>query len=195
MIEKIYREKVKYPFSKENLIKKIYQNVSLFQHESKYEYPGIQTNILLKCKEIDYILNYGAEKCKELFYKDSNIEDVTYAIYPWSFISRNETTASHFHNHDMFAPNVKKSIKSNYTFIYYVQIPNNLKDNDGKLFIVDEEQQYQITILPEENELIILPAHIYHRPETAIHSNVDRIVIAATILFDFPNLKEKKTLL
>ena len=126
--------------SKENLVKKIYQNVSLFENELKYKSPGIQTNILLKCKEIDYILNYGAEKCKELFYKDSNIEDVTYAIYPWSFISRNETTASHFHNHDMFAPNVKKSIKSNYTFIYYVQIPNNLKDNDGKLFIVDEEQ-------------------------------------------------------
>ena len=188
------REKINYPFSKENLIKKIYQNLSLFEHESRYEYPGIQTNILLKCKEIDYILNYGAEKCKELFYKDSNIEDVTYAIYPWSFISRNETTASHFHNHDMFAPNVKKSIKSNYTFIYYVQIPNNLKDNDGKLIIIDEQQQ-QIDILPEENELIILPAHLYHRPETAINSNIDRIVIAATILFDFPNLKENKTLL
>jgi hypothetical protein len=188
------REKINYPFSKENLIKKIYQNLSLFEHESRYEYPGIQTNILLKCKEIDYILNYGAEKCKELFYKDKNIEDVTYAIYPWSFISRNETTASHFHNHDMFAPKVQKSIKSNYTFIYYVQIPNNLKDNDGKLIIIDEEQQH-ISILPEENELIILPAHLYHRPETAINSNIDRIVIAATVLFDLPILKEKKTLM
>lgn len=194
MIEKMYREKVNYPFSKENLIKKIYQNVSLFEDESKYEHPGIQTNILLKCKEIDYILNYGAEKCKNIFCKDSNIEDIPYAIYPWSFISRNETTASHFHNHDKFAPNVKKSIKSNYTFIYYVQVPNNLKENDGKLIIINDEKQ-QIAILPEEDELIILPAHVYHRPETAIYSNIDRIVIAATILFDFPNLKEKKTLL
>jgi len=194
MIDKIYREKIKYPFSKENLIKKIYQNVSLFKHESKYETPGIQTNILLKCKEIDYILNYGAEKCKELFYKDSNIEDITYALYPWIFISKNETTASHFHNHNMFAPEVQNSIKSNYTFIYYVQIPNNLKDNDGKLIIIDEEQQ-QIAILPEENELIILPAYVYHRPETSVNSNIDRIVIAATVLFDLPNLKEKKTLL
>lgn len=193
MIDKIYREKIEYPFPKENLIKKIYQNVSLFKHESKYETPGIQTNILLKCKEIDYILNYSAEKCKELFYKDSNIEDITYALYPWIFISKNETTASHFHNHNMFAPEVQTSIKSNYTFIYYVQIPNNLKDNDGKLIIIDEQQQ--IAILPQENELIILPAHVYHRPETSINSNIDRIVIAATILFDFPNLKEKKTLL
>ena len=36
MIDKIYKEKVNYPFSKENLIKKIYQNVSLFENELKY---------------------------------------------------------------------------------------------------------------------------------------------------------------
>jgi hypothetical protein len=189
------REKVNYPFSKENLIKKIYQNVSLIENESTYLTPGIQTNILLKCKEIDYILNYGVEKCKELFYKDSNIEDVTYAIYPWIFISRNETTQSHYHHHNLFAPNVYKSIKNNYTFTYYVQMPNNLKDNDGKLFYINEEERTQTAFLPEENELVIFPANVLHRPETAINSTLDRIVIAANVLFDIPTLKEKKTLM
>jgi GT2 family glycosyltransferase len=27
-----------------------------------YDYPGIQTELILKCKEIDYILNFGVEK-------------------------------------------------------------------------------------------------------------------------------------
>jgi hypothetical protein len=49
--------------------------------------------------------------------------------------------------------------------------------------------------LPEENELVIFPADVYHRPDTSINSTIDRIVIAGNVLFDFPILKEKKTLM
>jgi hypothetical protein len=194
MIDKIFREKIKYPYEKDILIKKIHQNVSLFNNESSYITPGIQTNIILKCKEIDFILNYGVKKCIELFKKDKNVEEVDYCLYPWIFISRNENTQSHYHNHTMFSPHVKKSIESNYTFTYYVQMPNNLNGNDGKLFFVDNEDNVQRMFLPEENELIIFPADVYHRPDTSINSTIDRIVIAANVLFDFPILKEKKTL-
>ena len=195
MIEKIYREKINYPFSKENLIKKIHQNVSLFKYEPSHIFPGIQTNTILKCKEIDYILNYGVKKCIELFKKDKKVEEVDYCLYSWIFISRDENTQSHYHNHTQFSPHVKKSIESNYTFTYYVQMPNNLNGNDGKLFFLNQYDNVEITFLPEENELVIFPANLYHRPETSINSNIDRIVIAGNILFDFPNLKENKTLL
>jgi len=195
MIEKIYREKINYPFSKENLIKKIHQNVSLFKYEPSHISPGIQTNTILKCKEIDYILNYGVKKCVELFKKDKKVEEVDYCLYSWIFISRDENTQSHYHNHTQFSPQVKKSIESNYTFTYYVQMPNNLDGNDGKLFFLNQDDNVEMTFLPEENELVIFPANLYHRPETSINSNIDRIVIAGNILFDFPNLKENKTLL
>jgi hypothetical protein len=95
----------------------------------------------------------------------------------------------------MFSPHVKKSIESNYTFTYYVQMPNNLNGNDGKLFFVDNEDNVQRMFLPEENELVIFPADVYHRPDTSINSTIDRIVIAGNVLFDFPILKEKKTLM
>jgi hypothetical protein len=52
MIDKIFREKIKYPYEKDVLIKKIHQNVSLFNNESSYITPGIQTNIILKCKKL-----------------------------------------------------------------------------------------------------------------------------------------------
>jgi len=74
-------------------------------------------------------------------------------------------------------------------------MPNNLDGNDGKLFFLNQDDNVEITFLPEENELVIFPANLYHRPETSINSNIDRIVIAGNILFDFPNLKENKTLL
>jgi hypothetical protein len=195
MIDKIYREKIKYPYEKEILIKKIHQNVSLFYHEPSHISPGIQTNIVLSCKEIDFILNYGVKKCIELFKKDKKVEEVDYCLYPWLFISRNENTQSHYHNHTMFAPHIKKSIESNCTFTYYVQMPNNLTGNDGKLFFMDKEDNVQRMFLPEENELVIFPADVHHRPETSINSTIDRIVIAGNVLFDFPILKEKKTIL
>jgi hypothetical protein len=195
MIDKIYREKIKYPYQKEILIKKIHQNVSLFKYEPSHLHPGIQANIILKCKEIDFILNYGVKKCIELFKKDKNIDEVDYCLYSWIFISRNENTQSHYHNHTSFSPQVKKSVESNCTFTYYVQMPNNLKENDGKLFFVNQEDNTELTFLPEENEFVIFPADVYHRPETSINSTIDRIVIAGNVLFDFPILKEKKTIL
>ena len=195
MIEKIHREKIKYPYEKETLIKKIHQNISLFNHTPSHEYPGIQTNIILKCKEIDFILNCGIEKCIELFKKDKKVEEVDYCLNSWVFISRNENIQSYYHNHIQFSPQVKKSIETNYTFTYYVQMPNNLNENDGKLFFLNQKDNVEMMFLPEENELVIFPADLYHRPETSIYSDIDRIVIAGNILFDLPDFKQKKTLL
>jgi hypothetical protein len=189
----VHRYKINFPFVKEDLIRKIYENTGLFYHNLSYEYPGIQTELILKCKEIDYILNFGVEKCKELFYKDKNIENVDYCIYPWVFILRNDTTQAHFHNHTEFSKATKSSVISDYTFTYYAQMPNNLEKKDGRLGFLYNEQN--VLILPEEDELFVFPAKLYHRPETSINSDKDRIVIAANVLFTIPTLKNKKTLM
>jgi hypothetical protein len=74
-------------------------------------------------------------------------------------------------------------------------MPNNLNENDGKLFFLNQKDNVEMMFLPEENELVIFPADLYHRPETSIYSDIDRIVIAGNILFDLPDFKQKKTLL
>jgi hypothetical protein len=189
----VHRYKINFPFVKEDLIRKIYENTGLFYHNLSYEYPGIQTELILKCKEIDYILNFGVEKCKELFYKDKNIENTDYCIYPWALILRSDTTQSHWHNHIEFSKTVKSSVISDYTFTYYAQMPNNLEKKDGRLGFIHNEQD--ILILPEEDELFVFPAGLYHRPETSPNSDKDRVVIAANVLFTIPPFKNKKTLM
>ena len=84
------------------------------------------------------------------------------------------------------------SFKPYYTWVYYVQMPNNLEGDDGVLFIEDSNKKLH-KFLPEEDELIIFDANIPHGPNSSYKSDKDRIVIAGNVGFEY--IKDKKTLL
>lgn len=66
-----------------------------------------------------------------------------------------------------------------YAFTYYVQIPNNLQDNEGKIgFRVGERTTY---VLPNEGDLLIFPGDVLHRAEEALNSTIERLVIAGQL--------------
>ena len=77
------------------------------------------------------------------------------------------------------------------TFVYYIQMPNILKGDDGVLYILGDNQ-IEHKFLPEENDLIIMPGDLPHAPNNAPLSNIDRIVIAGNIGFQY--IKKEKTL-
>lgn len=78
----------------------------------------------------------------------------------------------------------------NYTFVFYVQMPDNLSNDDGKLFIKDKDG-VEFGILPEVGDLIILEGDVPHAPVDAPNSTKDRIVIAGNVIFK--NIKTTKT--
>lgn len=189
----IYKSKLALPFNKDILIKKIYQNVVLDNLYSSPTAPGVQSFINIRSKEIDYILNYGVNKCKEIFFgKKDNLEDYDYLLNSWVYISRDDNTFTHYHNHVQFDLRFPL-LKTNLTFVYYIQMPNNLEGDDGKLFF--KSNQYETSILPEEGELIIFDSELLHKPELARKSTIDRIVIAGNVVFDITDTKIKKTIL
>jgi hypothetical protein len=71
-------------------------------------------------------------------------------------------------------------------------MPNNLKGDDGVLYIEGIEKKLY-KILPKEDELIIFNADIPHGPNSAYNSTKDRIVLAGNVGFEY--IKDKKTLL
>jgi hypothetical protein len=92
----------------------------------------------------------------------------------WAYISDNKNVYSGFHTHD------KKNyttIPLQWTYTYYVQMPDNLVGDDGKLlFKLDDNSIY--SILPQIGDLLIFPTTLLHTPMTNTQSNIERIVFA-----------------
>jgi len=76
----------------------------------------------------------------------------------------------------------------NYTWVYYLQMPNNLSGEEGKLN-VEGWGNY----LPMVGDLVILDGNTYHSVFEAPNSTVDRIVLAGNVAIQ--NNKTKRSLM
>jgi hypothetical protein len=74
-----------------------------------------------------------------------------------------------------------------YTFICYLQMPNNLKGDDGLLFIKDTNSTIY-SYLPNEGDILIINGDTIHAPNYAFNSDKDRIVLAGNIHFANKNI-------
>jgi hypothetical protein len=83
-------------------------------------------------------------------------------------------------------------IDPDFTYVTYIQMPNNLSDNHGVLYMRDLEGKI-FHYLPEEGDIIIMKGEIDHVPNHAPQSTVDRIVMAGNVTL--VNDKTIKTLL
>ena len=80
----------------------------------------------------------------------------------------------------------------NYTFVYYLQMPDNLENNEGTLIIGGKEGR-RYYIMPEVCDLIIMDGTLEHSPNKSPNSTKDRIVIAGNVGLEY--VKEKVSLI
>jgi hypothetical protein len=152
-------------------------------------------------QEINEIINNILLECKNLFDKNNEykiLEDLWINIVRINPLQRNRKYTKFddlfYHNHHelngthgLFVPQ--------YTFVFYLQMPNNLKDDEGYLFIKDSENNIH-GILPNENEALIFNGNIPHGPHYAPNSTKNRVVIAGNVGFEKKyNHKNIKTFL
>ena len=86
------------------------------------------------------------------------------------------------HNH-IDLQKLVNSFYPTYTFVFYAQMPDNLKDNEGTLIIGGKNGQLYY-YLPEEGDLLIMEGHLPHSPNKSPNSTKDRIVIASNVGFE-----------
>lgn len=146
--------------------------------------------------ELDNILNFSMNSVISLYNKPYNILstdvwiNVVRAGKPKQDIF-NSLGQINFHRHTELNEIVGKPIP-NYTFVSYIQIPNNLSGDDGVLFLKDEDNEIH-KYLPKVGECLIMDADIPHVPNMAENSNIDRIVLAGNVRFEM--IKKQKTML
>lgn len=157
-------------------------------------------SISLKTDGVGDIIDFGVEQCTELFKNNNGLTYNERWADIWINRIKNETTYQKvttstenaaYHIHTELSNNLKK-FKPNYTFVYYVQMPDNLTGNEGALLIKNSKGDIY-TYHPKEFDFIIMDAAIPHSPLGAPNSTKDRLVIAGNI--GFLNTKIEKSLI
>ena len=150
-------------------------------------------NILINNNWLDKICQSGINQCKRLY------EDKFNKVYTsaWINVVRSKDPVqpkfmnSKYHIHTDLQLKID-SFYPHYTYVYYIQMPDVMFDEDGVLYIqgMDEIEYW---IRPEEDDLIILPGHLPHAISPAFYSTIDRIVMAGNVGFEY--VKQNKTLI
>lgn len=152
--------------------------------------------------KLDEIVQIGINACKKLYeekkitYNKINTDawvNVVRANNPVQIQFKHEELkgVDKFHVHTEINKE-NKSFIPHYTYVYYIQMPDVMNDEDGVLYFKGENKK-EYWIRPEEDDLIIMEADMPHSPNSAPKSTIDRIVIAGNVGFDF--IKKQKSLI
>jgi len=148
-------------------------------------------------KKLDEIVQIGVNECKKL-YNEKNVVYNKVNTEAWINVVRSKdpvqtkySNGKKYHIHTEINKE-QKEFAPHYTYVYYIQMPDIMEDEDGVLYFKgDDEKEYWIR--PEEDDLIIMNANMPHHPNSAPKSTLDRIVMSGNVGFEF--IKNQKSLI
>jgi len=177
------------------LLNEIYINKKYLFFDREYNdemlhLPGIQmTTDLLVSDQITFLKKLGFDTTKYIHEQETN--DVVYGGLQtsWIYISAPSNPVTKYHDHLLFSQK-EKNIPTHFTWIYYVQLPDNCKDYEGHIFFKspnlghrdDDEEAY--SFFPEQGYLYMWDSEIPHRPALSPNSTLDRVVMAGNVNFN-----------
>ena len=175
-------------YSKENLIKEILINIDIdmMARKSLPESPGIQSDIIIRGGEVDKVTTFINDLIIKKVYGEKSFP---FAFKNWVYLSESSNNYTFYHQHIDMA---QMRTKGEWTWTLYIQMPDNLTKNEGKLlFMLDDESIHEI--LPNEGDLLVFPANILHKPQLNKKSSKPRIVLGGILSkIDFSKNYNKK---
>jgi len=171
-------------FSKEKLISKLYRNTYFHRWEDmRVEKPGIQSEMKLRSPEIAEITDVSRKMVQQV-QRDWRLLNTDTLESHWIYISGNDNPYAPWHKHEHVA--MVNGINPHWTYVYYVEMPENLEGTDGRLYFrQDHDIEKEYWILPREGTFLVFPSLLEHKPETAQKSAKKRIVMAGNYWFDY----------
>ncbi len=150
-----------------------------------------------KTNKVIEIVKMGVDECVRL-YLNNNISFNKINVESWINRVRhtNPVQPEYWRDDDKYHTHTDISKKlnlfyPNFTFVYYIQMPDIMNGDDGMLYFKSKEG-IEYCIRPEEDELIIMEGDMPHSPKASPDSTIDRIVIAGNV--GFTNIKKEKSL-
>ena len=192
----IYKIKYDWKYSKDDFIKRTNQirkfnlNYEIMKNnkvklvDKKYFY------FIFNCEEFVDLNNFVINKCKIIQKSFAN----EWAIDNWVFVADGYTQSDlehnrlindgiisyEWHKHPYVYTN-NPLIKTDFTFCFYIQIPDNLIDKEGNIAF-KTESGIETFLTPEEGDIIIFSGDLWHTPVGMLSAkNKDRVLIAGNI--------------
>jgi hypothetical protein len=206
----IWKTKLNLVEDKSKLLKESYELIKSMPENNTdgYGYKQVWNNNLnfigdiIVRNTIDKVMKNGIDSCKEL-YKEYDTPYNKINIDTWvNMVRSKDPVQIEYKNNELNGSNKyhihteinkqKKSFVPDYTYVYYIQMPDVMDEEDGVLYFKGKNGN-EYWIRPEEDDLIIMHGDMPHVPNSAPKSTVDRIVIAGNVGFDF--IKKEKSLL
>jgi hypothetical protein len=203
----IYRSLYPYDFSKDKMIYAVKQNEEMFGY-TKEGYGG-QSVLFMDNPEFTKIRNYGIEVCKKLSNINETEWDGSYLIKTWAFhISEklkeyyrnasfalkykklNQQPKDSYHRHP-FVMDEYPHIKNEWSFCFYLKMPTDLTNEEGKFTIIDKDDNV-FSIEVKEGDMLFFKPDVAHRPHPIPNSAQERISLCSNLTFTLPNLNKTK---
>ena len=148
--------------------------------------------------KLDVICQFGIDICKNIYSEQFNREFNKVNTDTWVNVVRSkEPVQENFYNEKQkyhVHTDINKKMKSfvpDYTYVYYIQMPNVMEGEDGVLYFKGSDDK-EYWIRPEEDDLIVMEGWMPHSPNNAPKSTIDRVVLAGNVGFDL--IKKEKSL-
>lgn len=121
----------------------------------------------------------------------SNSKITDYSKHNWVYTQREGFDMEWMHQHILVHPGSRSNILTDYTFTFYLQIPNDMMGDEGHI-VFETEDKKRHKFLPEVGDIFIFDADIRHTAIPTPNCKTKRIVYAGSICVDIHNQDNKK---
>jgi hypothetical protein len=155
--------------------------------DPKFNKPGIQIDgNALMGDETRKLFSNAYTKVRDTFTEINQTNFISGYQRSWFYIAVPELPNADWHNHLRFHQDYAETF-TDWTWVYYVQLPNNCEGDEGKLFFRDKKKaptEYY-SFFPEEGYVYAFDAQLEHLPALSPKSTVDRITAAGNVILNF----------
>ncbi len=151
------------------------------------------TEIKVRSAEIDSIVDYGVRIAMRLS-EINTLHNRAWTGKTWSYIqdknSKDPDNGFHVHTSAINFPDtrVNAPILTDWTYCFYLQVPNDLQGNEGSLLLKDIDGKVY-AIKPEEGDFIFFKGDVEHKPNLSPNSEGTRIAICSNIGFNVTEIR------
>lgn len=172
----IFKTKFETKFSKQDFIKRIEENKSLYLENEIKNNHSLEMNI--ECPEFKSIDDFFI-KCIRLI-DNTNIDKIS--KFSWIYTQTKSFSEQWMHAHTKLHRFNKSKLNTKWVCVFYISIPNNMKSEEGNLVFKNEKNEF-FYLIPEENDVIIFSGDIQHMTLPNQSSDTDRISYVSNFNF------------
>ncbi len=174
----VYKTKYSGNYCREDFIKRILRNKSLIIKKTN---KGIdEKRFILECNEFKSVDDFIISTLEEIEQKKIN----KVAKFSWIYTQTSEETMVDMHKHDFLHYYADKTkLETDWTCVFYVQIPEGLEEKDGNIVFMTEDRKLH-SFIPQEKDLLIFSGKLGHMITPIPNAKADRVVYASNFNFN-----------